>query len=175
MKRHYKLNLRKNIPNQNHLTLSEQIYSLHQEIYDWAFKFCHTAQDARDICHDVLIKAITKQHEYKRDTNLSAWLRTLCRNHFIDLQRQKERRRTIKLSDYTPAEPSKLHTIDKDLIRQCIYQLPIKERNILTLYLYGYTPKEISQELNMKYGLTRQYLMTGKNKLYFKLQELKNL
>jgi RNA polymerase sigma factor (sigma-70 family) len=68
----------------------EKLIGHHQRfIYNLALKLVRDPDDAADITQEVLIKMITRLHQYKQKSSFRTWLYRIVMNHFISMKRRK--------------------------------------------------------------------------------------
>ena len=154
-----------------------QLYNQYCDgMYCVAKRFVNDSMEAEDIVQEAFIKAFSKLHQYKEEVTFGAWLKRIVINKSIDLLKSKKQR-LIELEEVhlkvvdTPKDDEWLvsDSIDIDMVKNAINQLPDKYRYVVMLYLVeGYDHQEISQILSISEVASRTQLSRGK----VKLQEL---
>lgn len=67
-----------------------QLVERHQKfVYNVALKFIRDADDASDLTQEVLIKMVTKLHQFEHNSSFRTWLYRMTFNHFVNTQRKK--------------------------------------------------------------------------------------
>lgn len=66
-------------------------------IYTVAFRFCANAHDAEDLAQQALLSAWEKRSQLAEPAKISAWLRRICLNLYLDAQRKA--RHIIQIED----------------------------------------------------------------------------
>ena len=56
-----------------------------------ALRLSKNLHEAEDLVQDTLLKALTHRRQFTQGTNLSAWLKTILRNHFLTGRRNLKR------------------------------------------------------------------------------------
>ncbi|KAA2242629.1 RNA polymerase sigma factor [Chitinophaga agrisoli] len=69
---------------------AEQLVRLHQRfIYNLALKLVRDADDAADLTQEVLIRMLTRLHQFEFKSSFRTWLYRMVMNHFLSAQRKK--------------------------------------------------------------------------------------
>jgi RNA polymerase sigma-70 factor (ECF subfamily) len=74
--------------------LCEQLDAVHA----FARKLTGHEQDAEDLAHDALLRAVRFQDRYQPGTNLKSWLFRIVRNTFINRWRERQRRPQLEVA-----------------------------------------------------------------------------
>ena len=169
------------------------IFTNCQGLVNWQcnlYKKCHlTKQDIMQHVHIGIAKGLEKRKEEDKVVAYAIYrqVRSELSNNISKHFSAKKRGRDIPFTDYTSSFPIEeehmefIETIVDSSVRMeeaCVLQIdiekalvemPDKERNVLILYLQGYSMKEIQRELNLSKSksasLTYYYLKKGKKYL----------
>jgi RNA polymerase sigma-70 factor, ECF subfamily len=146
--------------------LEEQIPRLRR----YARALTRNPDKADDLVQATLVRAIAKQHLFKPDTNLRAWLFTLLHNqHVNDVRRSANQGVSINIDDAVgdlravtdPSASRQLTELD-----QAIGKLPVEQRQaILMVGLEGMAYEEVAAILMVPVGTVRSRLSRGRSTL----------
>lgn len=140
-----------------------------------AFTFTRDPEDAKDLLHETLYRALTNKEKYHEGTNIQAWLYTIMRNTFINAYRRKSRERKIFQSNARelPLEYGIAVSgngaegrMEAKEILAAIHDLPDIFRVPFSLYFEGYQYQEIADQLDIALG-------TIKSRIHFARKLLK--
>jgi len=154
----------------------KQLEQRWDRLYRIAYAWCHDPQLASDLTQDALAKALTKQHQLKKEEALDAWLYTILNNCWRDhCRRHKE---TIDIEDiiYAPAvyfddENERAHIIAQ--VRNGVARLAPNLRQVVTLVdLSGMSYAEVATILDIPIGTVMSRLHRARGHLK---EQLKNL
>jgi RNA polymerase sigma-70 factor, ECF subfamily len=128
-------------------------------------------QDADDLVHDCLVRALERLHTRREDTEIRVWLFAIMHNLFISqLRKAKVRGRTEPLGDDTEAGPSlranqedRLHW--QDLIR-ALNSLSEEQRTVVLLVtIENLSYAEVARVLGIPTGTVMSRLARGRERL----------
>ncbi len=141
-------------------------------LYNFAYRFTGSAEDARDVTQEALMKALRHLSEYDSQWRFSTWIYRITRNTCIDLQRR--RRPTAELNEETIAEdalggrPSSplqaaLFQEDSLILHQAMGSLRENYREIVVLYHFeNLSYREISDMLEIPIGTVMNRLFRAR-------------
>jgi RNA polymerase sigma-70 factor (ECF subfamily) len=122
---------------------------------------------ADDLVQDCLVRAVAKQHLYRPDTNLRAWLFTIMHNQRVnDVRRGSRAGTALNVDDIAsqlvavadPAASRQLRELD-----EAIAKLPHEQRQtILLIGIEGMSYEEVASILNIPIGTVRSRLSRGR-------------
>ncbi len=145
-------------------------------VYGMAFRFTNNSSDAQDLSQEIFIKAFKNLHRFNGRSKFSTWLYRLSYNLCIDWTRSnKHRPAAVDLSEYdnelaesrAGPEESLMVKQRRQALRQAIYGLKDKYRNILILfYFQGLSYEEIA-------GIMEIPVKTVETQLYRARKQLK--
>ena len=100
--------------------------------------------DAEDLVQNSLIKALEKQSSFD-GINLSAWVKTILKNNFLDsLRKKKEVQIDDDMEERTEKGEQEAELLKRD-IERCLEELKDLEREIVSLKGRGFSYQEISE------------------------------
>ncbi len=166
-------------PRSGQESLEDGILALLPVLHHVAFRMTRGPQDAEDLVQDTVMRALTYRHQFRRDSNLRAWLITIMRSLVVSAYRRKRRAPQVQsLSDsegeealYGPggiqgspsAEHMMLHTwLDQELLA-ALASLPEHFRRAVELCdVDGLTYQETAQVLGCALGTVMSRLHRGR-------------
>src|SRR5215216_3536089 len=146
--------------------LEEQILRLRR----YAVALTRNQDKADDLVQGTLVRAIAKQHLFKPDTNLRAWLFTLLHNQHVNhVRRSASQGVSIDIDD---AASELVAVTDPTASRQlteldhALGKLPIEQRQVILMVgLEGMAYEEVAAILMVPIGTVRSRLSRGRSAL----------
>ena len=125
---------------------------------------------ADDLVQMTLVRAIEKQHLFKPDTNLRAWLFTMLHNqHVNEVRRAAKWGNPVNLDDISMSLPGVADTsAPRQLteLDEAIGKLPVEQRQaVLMVGLEGMAYEEVAAILMVPIGTVRSRLSRGRSAL----------
>jgi len=103
---------------------------------DFARSLCHGSDRADDLVQESLLRAIANIELFHPGTNMTAWLFTILRNHFLNEYR-RSRREVADADGYLVAsmtsQPAQEAHLQLDELEHALAQLPDDQREALML------------------------------------------
>ena len=141
------------------------------ELYSFAIRQNHFQNDTTDILQDVFTELYKKLQSGIQIENPRAWLYKVLLNSIRTENRLAKGRVAKNNEIYTLAELSAdsgnafLENERRKIVESCLAQLCTKERNLLLLYHQGFSYREISNILNIRYSTVGTYIARATKKL----------
>ena len=134
----------------------------------YAFTLFHKQDEADDLVQDCLERALKKQHLWKKDSSLRAWLFTMQHNLFINKLKSISRKPEL-VSDIDDLshkmEPHQTEVLMRD-IHYCIQQLAEDQREVLLLVtVEGFSYKEVGKIMDIPLGTVMSRLSRARHTL----------
>jgi RNA polymerase sigma-70 factor (ECF subfamily) len=132
-------------------------------LYNVALKYTGNVFDAEDIVQETYLMAFNKFHQLKEPSKCKPWLLRILRNNFLKTCQKNKNQQRLSETDYIEFLKNHIKPKDADEIlvnksqiktlKTAIEQLPLKYREVLTLYymdemLY----KDIAKALDIPIG-----------------------
>ena len=127
-------------------------------LYAVCFRYIGEREDAQDLMHDAMIKAMESigSFRYNGEGSLYAWLRRLAVNVSIDRLRELGRYQTVSLDstlETTVSEPKDDEDVDNipaQVMLDMIASLPDVRRTVFNMYcIDGFSHKEIADAIHI--------------------------
>ena len=132
-------------------------------------RYSNGEDEAVDLLHEGFIKIFTQLHKYRRDTDLSAWMKRVMVNNCIDHFRKYSRQRTAEITEadqLQSAEADAISQYSEKEILEAIRKLTPAYRTIFNLYVIeGFSHKEIGEKMNITESTSRSNLLKARLKL----------
>lgn len=145
-----------------------------------AYNITNNRYDSEEIVQDAFYSIVENISIIRMDNpGIKSYIFTLVTNKSIDYLRSKKRKTVIEIPDdfVHPIDIEELISGNEqyDNIVRKLTSLPYTYRDVLSMNIvYGYTTKEISRMLNIKYSTVRSRLTRGM-KLVQKIMQEENL
>jgi RNA polymerase sigma-70 factor (ECF subfamily) len=137
----------------------------------YAWSLLRNREDADDLVHDCLVRALDKLHTRRDDADVRAWLFTILHNLFISQQRRRRTRAgTIALEpEHDGAAPVPATQDDRLLWRDMLIaleRLPEEQRSVVLLVsVEDLSYAETAAVLGIPIGTVMSRLARGREKL----------
>ncbi len=141
----------------------------------YALTLTRNRDDAEDLVHDTLVRAIERQHQFRPGLKLRPWLLSILHNGFVDRLRTRraEARRNAEITHGETAElaPSQDHALRLAEVRRAFLTLPEEQRAALHLVsIEGLSYEEAAASLDIPVGT----LVSRVSRARARLRELEN-
>lgn len=139
------------------MTIREELVSLLPRLRRFSLAVAGNAQDAEDLLHSALERALRHESTWQRDTRLDSWIYRIIRNLWID-ERRAKRNRNVSLEAagddaLEDRQASAEHLLDLAQARRALLALPEEQRSVLCLVvLEGMTYQEAAATLDVPIG-----------------------
>ncbi len=142
---------------------------------DPLYKFCYyltnNQQLAEDICHDTLIKGITKIDTIKNPEQILAWLKQIARRQFLDFVKSASQSKVHMDIDEMNSGPSELSSgenrnDDQITAMEALQSLDADDRMLVILVdIEGYSFSEASQIAEIPEGTAKSRVFRARKKM----------
>jgi RNA polymerase sigma-70 factor (ECF subfamily) len=154
-------------------------------LYGTALRLTRRPADAEDLVQDTYLKAFRAAHQFRRGTNLKAWLFTILHNTFRNMRRHDGRNpvdvdsETVELAadvagaQQTPEQLLTRATLDADL-QSALDDMPDAFRQAVWLRdVEEFTYAEIAAMLGVPIGTVMSRISRGRRMLFERLSKMK--
>ena len=154
-------------------------------LFGTALRLTRRGPDADDLVQDTYLKAFRSASQFKRGTNLKAWLFTILHNTFRNMRRHDgrnpidvdseyvEQAPAVRPTDHSPEELLTRATLDVDL-QAALDALPEAFRQAVWLRdVEELTYAEIADVLGVPIGTVMSRISRGRRALYERLQAIR--
>jgi RNA polymerase sigma-70 factor (ECF subfamily) len=147
----------------------EALYdAYHRLVYGVAFRMLGDAASAEDVTQAVFLKIWSSPNLFQAG-NFAGWIVRSTRNRALDMLRSKSRN-FGELPEQQPAnddlEENAFASIDANLVRNALKQLPAEQRNPIVLGFFGgVTHEEIARRTGVPLGTVKTRIRAGLRRL----------
>lgn len=152
--------------------MQSEMLALLPNLRRFALSLTGSIEDAEDLLHSTVEKALTKLDQFKQGTDLDRWLFRICKNTWVDEWRQRKvRGPSVDPSDlqYEPSidgEATAVNNIELQELNRAMQALPEEQRTMLVLIVVeGYSYKEVSTRLDVPIGTVMSRLARARKKV----------
>ncbi len=160
------------------MTFKRELMSHRGFLVSLGLRMTKSRQDAEDLAHDVMIKALENEESFTPGTNMRAWLRRILTNHFLSGRvRDAMRRRLISATkdasvswagDFPPADKVLLGS----QIREAVKSLPAPYGDaVMKVDIEGLKYKEAADAFCIPMGTVMSRLHRGRKILASSLRK----
>lgn len=152
------------------MNFDELVSGLQSKLYRFALRITGHTAEAEDVVQEVFIKLWNHRQDWENLRNAEAWCMHLTRNLSIDRYRKYQRQQDLLQQNVhlqRNVSPEEQHAQEAmDQIRQCMLQLPEKQRLIMHLRdIEGLSYEEISDTLEIPLDQVKVYLHRARQKI----------
>jgi RNA polymerase sigma-70 factor (ECF subfamily) len=160
----------------DHELFEEMVMPLLDSLYNFACWLTSNRDEAEDLVHETVAKALRGFGSFEPNTNFRAWIFRILRNTFLTSRTGLKASSTVPLDDEedgptvavttdTP-ESILLGTLDEQAVRQAIGQLPVPYREVILLCeVEEMSYREIADALSIPIGTVMSRLSRARNSL----------
>ena len=147
-----------------------ELYDLYVDaMYNVAFRFLKSKEDAEDVVQESFINAFKSLHTFNFESSFGAWLKRIVVNNCINFLKLKKVSLVEMNQEHyftTDEEVSLLDELNIHKIKKAIILLPHGYSQIISLYLIeGYDHNEISEILDISVSTSKSQYSRAKKKL----------
>jgi RNA polymerase sigma-70 factor (ECF subfamily) len=155
--------------------LGEQIVELLPRLRRFARTLTGRVQDADDLVHIAIERALSRSDQLRPDSPVSSWLFGILRNAWIDEARARSRRNRVFAPEElgeSVADPTGHQHTDVISVQGAMARLPAEQREVVGLVLVeGLSYKEAAEIMNVPVGTVTSRLARGRDALQAMLGE----
>jgi RNA polymerase sigma-70 factor (ECF subfamily) len=162
-------------------SFAQEALSYVDSLFGTAMRLTRRVPDAEDLVQETYVKAFRSSSQFKRGTNLKAWLFTILHNTFLNMRRHDgrnpvdvdsdavERAADVRGSQQTPEQLLTRATLNADL-QAALDQLPEAFRQAVWLRdVEEFSYAEIAAMLEVPIGTVMSRISRGRRMLYERL------
>ena len=149
--------------------LGEQIVALLPRLRRFARSLTGNVQDADDLVHIAIERALSRSEQLRPGSSLSAWMFGILRNAWIDEARARSRRNRVFAPEELGegvADPAGHEHADVITVQGAMARRPDEQREVIGLVLIeGLSYKEAAEVMNVPVGTVTSRLARGRDAL----------
>ncbi len=145
------------------------------KVYRKCISMVKSREDARDLTHDILVKAFLKISSFQGNSSFSTWIYTITYNHCIDFLRQKQKNRVVEYNNVTDGhdleevdeiENKKLFEIEVGRLKELLFELSEDDRAIILMkYQDEMSIEQIRTVLKLSSSAVKMRLKRARDRL----------
>ena len=141
------------------MTFAEQVWSHRSTLLKFAHKRTGNFHQAEDLVSEVMLKAITHQHQFQEGSNLRAWLTTILVNaHNMQWKREKR-------ISFVESPPDTLVSPAMGTCRLELEEVMCKAKPELISYVCGMTHDDLAKHFDVPIGTIKSRLSRAREYL----------
>ena len=149
--------------------LGERIVELLPRLRRFSRSLCGSVQDADDLVHVAIERALSRSSQLRPESQLSSWMFGILRNAWIDEARARGRRGRIFAPEAlgeNVADPTSDRHADSISVQDAVARLPVDQREAVSLVLVeGLSYKEAAEIVGVPIGTITSRLARGRDAL----------
>ena len=165
----------------NTLEFNSELFKLEKGLRGFALKLTGNQNEALDLYQEMVYRALKGIHQFRKDTNLKAWLMTIMRNSFINIYRRKKKKNVLQdgsINNYllnsanTSVNNQGELKVDYEELAAIVDQLDDHLRIPFWLSFNGYKYAEIAEELNVPIGTIKSRVFVARKRIQKSIKRL---
>ena len=149
--------------------LGERIVELLPRLRRFSRSLCGNAQDADDLVHIAIERALSRSSQLRPQSQLSSWMFAILRNAWIDESRSRGRRGRLfapeEFGEHV-ADPASDQHAESLSVQDAVARLPAEQREVVGLVLVeGLSYKEAAEVVGVPVGTITSRLARGRDAL----------
>jgi RNA polymerase sigma-70 factor (ECF subfamily) len=152
--------------------LAAIVKALRGKVFGLAYSFVRNRDAAEDVAQEVFIKVWRALPEYDGRAAVSTWTYAITRNASLSALRARRPQASLSdpevaaQADSTQEAPGEAAEMDGANLRRLVDQLPLKQRQVVTLfYMQEQSHEEVAAMLAMPVGTVKTLLHRARAKL----------
>lgn len=164
----------------NYETFENRVLPAKNKLFRFAFRLLGSAEEAKDVVQEVMIKVWNGRDQIGQIENMEAWCMRITKNLSLDRLRMQQRRATDSIEEgfeirqeiLTPHERTEIHE-NMQRVNELIASLPEKQRQVIHLRdVEGYSYNEICDILELDMNQVKVNLFRARNTVREKLVKI---
>lgn len=130
----------------------------------YALALTHSADAAQDLLQETCVRALDKQHLYRPDTNLRAWLFTIMHNLFISGRRRARFAPVVDLdamAELVSSAPTPFEALSFKELSAIVGQLPKDRLWLVEKAIDGYEYEHLATAIGQPVGTVKSRISRG--------------
>ncbi|MBK8847198.1 MAG: RNA polymerase sigma factor [Bacteroidetes bacterium] len=158
----------------NTLSFTSKLEKEQKSLYNFALKLTENSDDAQDLLHDTLYKAMINEDKFMVGTNLKGWLFTIMKNIFINNYRRNKNssvqsdntENQYYINNYSYSETNQaLSRLEFKDVHNAVQLLTDNLKIPFMMSFKGYKYEEIAAYLHIPLGTVKIRIHSARKKL----------
>ena len=149
------------------------LVQLQEQLFYYALQLTEDREDALDLVQETSFKALKNRNRLHNNDHIRAWLYTILKNTYINYLRSSHYRQLIhdseELNNYAAPNGGLNGAPYVQLERKELYEiigmLPGAYEKPITMFLSGYSYKEIADQMGIPIGTVKSRIHLGKKQI----------
>ncbi|MCB0514458.1 MAG: RNA polymerase sigma factor [Chitinophagales bacterium] len=167
------------IVEKNKVDYFEELYIRYSEkVYRKSYSMTQNEEDARDLTHDIFIKAFTNLKNFRGDANFSTWIFKITYNECINFLKSRSRKNTQSIENENTffevpdmsdreIEDRIMYDIKLHKLSELLTKLPPEENALLLMkYQDDLSINDIATLMEVSSSAVKMRLLRARNHLY---------
>lgn len=143
----------------------------YRAVYSVALAVMGNIADAEDVCHDALVRGLSRLKECRQPDRVARWLCAIVRNHARNeigrpsVARARELDERIASADIQPEHALELQELRARLQAALAELTPVEREVVLLSDLHDWPHERIAESIGTSPGMSRQHLFKARRRL----------
>ena len=160
--------------NGNPESFTRYLVNLQEQLFFYALHLTENHEDALDLVQETSYKALKNRSRLNHDKHIRAWLYTILKNTCINYLRSGHNRQMVHdgddlnqfpLQTQAPREDGPDEQLIRKELQDIIRMLPVVYEKPISMFLSGYSYKEISRYMKIPIGTVKSRIHLGKKQI----------
>ena len=149
------------------------LVQMQEQLFYYALQLTEDREDALDLVQETSFKALKNRNRLHNNDHIRAWLYTILKNPYINYLRSSHYRQLVYDSDEINNRAAQSRgsngtpydQLQKKELHEIIGMLPGVYEKPITMFLSGYSYKEIANRMTIPIGTVKSRIHLGKKQI----------
>jgi RNA polymerase sigma-70 factor (ECF subfamily) len=160
------------------ITVEQEVLNNLEFFKKMAYRYVKNEQDAMDLVQETMFKVLSKITQFKKGTNLKAWISVIMRNVFINQYRKRKRMTVVDFEDKAVGgieEANGDYNLFNQEVMSAIKNLGARDQELIHMCKEGYSYKEMADHLNLPLGTIKSRIHHARKMLRREINKMNQL